>query len=99
MLKKLLIIDDEVAICRTLQIYFKSQFFEVHIAHDAQTGEKLASIVNPHVIILDICMPGKSGLELLPSLKSQLPDSHIIMVTAFHDMENTILKKHWKFGM
>jgi DNA-binding NtrC family response regulator len=90
MLKKLLIIDDEVAICRTLQIYFKSQSFEVHIAHDAQTGEKLASIVNPHVIILDICMPGKSGLELLPSLKSQLPDSHIIMVTAFHDMENTI---------
>ena len=90
MLKKLLIIDDEVAICRTLQIHFRSNDFEVSIAHDAESGEILADKIKPHVIVLDIRMPGKSGLDILPSLKASLPDSHIIMITAFHDMESTI---------
>lgn len=90
MLKKLLIIDDEVAICRTLQIHFRSHGFEVSIAHDAESGEILAEKIKPHVIVLDIRMPGKSGLDILPSLKTSLPDSHIIMITAFHDMESTI---------
>jgi DNA-binding NtrC family response regulator len=90
MLKKLLIIDDEVAICRTLQIHFKSQGFEVEISHDALSGEAQAQRLKPHVIVLDIRMPGMSGLEILPRLKAQSPECHIIMVTAFHDMESTI---------
>jgi DNA-binding NtrC family response regulator len=90
MLKKLLIIDDEVAICRTLQIHFRGNDFEVSIAHDAESAEVLADKIKPHVIVLDIRMPGKSGLDILPSLKATLPDSHIIMITAFHDMESTI---------
>jgi DNA-binding NtrC family response regulator len=42
------------------------------------------------VVILDIRMPGRSGLDGLPDFKSLLPGAHIIMITAFHDMETTI---------
>ena len=35
-------------------------------------------------------MPGRSGLEGLPDFKALLPGAHIIMITAFHDMETTI---------
>ncbi|PCI59526.1 MAG: Fis family transcriptional regulator [Gammaproteobacteria bacterium] len=88
--KKLLIIDDDVAICRTLQIHFSSQNFQVKLAHDAEQGLLSAIEFKPQIIILDIRMPGKSGLDVLPDLKSNLADSHIIMITAFHDMESTI---------
>jgi DNA-binding NtrC family response regulator len=44
----------------------------------------------PELIVLDIRMPGKSGLEGLPEFKSAMPGVHIIMITAFHDMESTI---------
>lgn len=90
MIKKLLIIDDDVAICRTLQIHFSSQNFQVQLAHDAEHGLLSTIEFKPQIIILDIRMPGKSGLEILPELKGKLPDCHIIMITAFHDMESTI---------
>ncbi|MBL4910851.1 MAG: sigma-54-dependent Fis family transcriptional regulator [Alteromonadaceae bacterium] len=89
-MKKLLIIDDDVAICRTLQIHFSSQNFQVQLAHDAEQGLLSTLEFKPQIIILDIRMPGKSGLEILPELKAELPDCHIIMITAFHDMESTI---------
>jgi DNA-binding NtrC family response regulator len=41
-------------------------------------------------VILDIRMPGRSGLELLPDLKALQPSPAVVMITAFHDMETTI---------
>ncbi|MCP4128151.1 MAG: sigma-54-dependent Fis family transcriptional regulator [Gammaproteobacteria bacterium] len=88
-MSKILIIDDDVASCRTLQVHLNSQGHDVSIAHSV--GEGLRAAQNtPNLIILDIRMPGRSGLEGLPEFKQLLPDCRIIMITAFHDMESTI---------
>ena len=89
-MSKILIIDDDVASCRTLQFHLQSQKSEVEIAHSVTDGMNHALNNTPELIILDIRMPGKSGLEGLPEFKSAFPDTHIIMITAFHDMESTI---------
>ncbi len=86
----ILVIDDDVASCRTLQLHFRSQGHEVRLAHDLNAGIEAVGEVPPNLIILDIRMPGKSGLEGLPLLKQHLPDTPVIMVTAFHDMDSTI---------
>jgi len=89
-MKKILIIDDDVASCRTLQLHFLSEDFEVQIAHNVEDGLATGKVLQADVIILDIKMPGRSGLEGLPDFKENHPDTPIIMITAFHDMDSTI---------
>ena len=86
----LLIIDDDIASCRTLQLHFRSQGFETQLAHNIDDGLETARRTQPDLIILDIHMPGRTGLEGLPEFKQLLPDAPIIMITAFHDMDSTI---------
>jgi len=89
-MSKILIVDDDLASCRTLQLHLSSLGHDVALAHSAAEGLHAALAAPPDLVILDIRMPGKSGLEVLPELKEQLPDTRVIMITAFHDMESTI---------
>ena len=89
-MSKILIVDDDLASCRTLQLHLTSQGQAVTLAHSADEGLALAIADPPELVILDIRMPGKSGLEVLPELKQRLPETGVIMITAFHDMESTI---------
>jgi len=86
----ILIIDDDIASCRMLQMHFRSQGHKVALAHSVDDGLGQDDALAPEVIILDIRMPGRSGLEGLPDIKEKFPDSRIIMITAFHDMNTTI---------
>jgi DNA-binding NtrC family response regulator len=85
-----LIIDDDVASCRTLRLHFHSQGYEVRLAHTMEDGLDAARADTPALVILDIRMPGQSGLEGLPALKALAPDTPVIMITAFHDMDTTV---------
>ncbi|MDP6967689.1 MAG: sigma-54 dependent transcriptional regulator [Gammaproteobacteria bacterium] len=87
---KILVIDDDVAICRTLEIHFDTLGHHVSTAHSAEASLSEAEIFQPDVIILDIRMGGLSGLDILPELKQKLPQVRVIMITAFHDMNSTI---------
>jgi DNA-binding NtrC family response regulator len=89
-MSQLLIVDDDAASCRTLQLHFRSHGHEVQVAHNMEEGLAAARAVTPDVIILDIRMPGRSGLEGLPDLKQDFPDTPVIMITAFHDMDTTV---------
>ncbi|MET0047896.1 MAG: sigma-54 dependent transcriptional regulator [Sedimenticola sp.] len=87
---RILIVDDDVAGGRTLQLYLSAQGHEVELANSVDEGLSAAADLDPELIILDIRMPGRSGLEGLPDFKASQPGVHIIMITAFHDMESTI---------
>jgi len=87
---KILIVDDDAASCRTLQLHLSAGGHQVQIAHDVGSGLDAARTLEPDLLILDIRMPGTSGLEGLPQFKTLLPGLHVIMITAFHDMESTI---------
>ncbi len=89
-MSKILIVDDDLASCRTLQLHLTSQGQTITLAHSGDEGLKAAVADPPHLVILDIRMPGRSGLEILPDLKQRLPQTRVIMITAFHDMESTI---------
>ncbi len=89
-MSRLLIIDDDAASCRTLQLHFSSQGHAVELAHNLEDGLAAARAHMPDLIILDIRMPGRSGLEGLPEFKQDLPDTPVIMITAFHDMDTTV---------
>ena len=59
----ILIIDDEEALCLTLEDFFIGQGFRVHLAHDGAQGVRVARAHHPDIILSDIRMPGIGGHE------------------------------------
>ncbi|NQT57805.1 MAG: response regulator [Bacteroidetes bacterium] len=81
--------DDDAAIRKILQIILKKEGFVVSICDSGNSLLDLLSIKSDEIdcIVLDIKMPGISGLELLGILKSKYPYIPVIMLTAFTDLD------------
>ncbi len=86
----ILIVDDDPASCRALELHFRSQGHRVAVAHSAEEGLGDAAHAAPDLVILDVRMPGRDGFEALPDFKQICPGARVIMITAFHDMDSTI---------
>lgn len=81
-MKRLMIVDDESEICDFLKLFFEDRGFEVSSALSGQKALEIIGQVKPHVILLDIHMPGMDGLSALREIKKRQPDCKVIMVTA-----------------
>ncbi|MEA3276238.1 MAG: sigma-54 dependent transcriptional regulator, partial [Pseudomonadota bacterium] len=89
-MSRILIVDDDTAGCRALQLHLQAQGHEAATAHSVDEALAAAGAGPPELVIMDIRMPGRSGLEGLVELKKDFPGVRVIMITAFHDMESTI---------
>jgi putative two-component system response regulator len=84
--EKLLIVDDEVAIRKLLRQKLSREGYQCEEAPDAEQTMNMLAINPIALVIMDIKMPGKSGIDLLPEIKSGYPDTAVIMVTAVTDI-------------
>ena len=89
-LKHILVVDDEEYILEMLDDFLTFQGYAVTKANSgAKAMEKIAEM-QPQVVIMDIKMPGLSGLEVLSHVKDQHKDTFVIMLSAFGDMATII---------
>ncbi|MBU1045099.1 MAG: response regulator [Candidatus Omnitrophica bacterium] len=98
--KKVLLIDDEENFCFLVkQNLEETKEFDVEYANDPDKGIKLVKKLIPDVILLDITMPKKSGLQVLEIIKQDAKTMAIpiIMLTALSD-DNTKLKAAYLYG-
>jgi len=86
----LLIVDDEAAIRRVLCQKLSREGYQCEEADSAEQTLNTLATSPVALIILDIKMPGKSGIELLPEIKSGYPDTAVIMATAVNDINVAI---------
>lgn len=91
--KKILIADDEPDILEIIQYNLQSEGYEVQTAKNGNEAIDQAKRFNPDLIILDIMMPGKNGIEVCNILRMQpaFNDTLIIFLTALSD-EGTEVK-------
>ena len=79
---KILIVEDEADLARGLEINLRQEGYAVVKAATGEAGLKLAFQENPHLVILDVMLPGLSGLDLCRQLRQKGFDAPIIMLTA-----------------
>ena len=87
---KVIIADDEVIEIEYLHKMFQKHSEEFQITGIASNGKdvlRLAEETIPDAVIIDICMPGESGLEAAKELKKRFPDTCVILNTAFAEFE------------
>jgi putative nucleotidyltransferase with HDIG domain len=86
----LLVIDDEAAIRKLLHQKLLGEGYQCEEADSAEQALIMLQASPIALAILDIKMPGKSGIELLPEIKSGYPDTAVIMATAVNDINVAI---------
>ncbi|MBM3294784.1 MAG: response regulator [Candidatus Aminicenantes bacterium] len=87
---KILVVDDELTVCKSIRQALLREDYEVDMALSGEEALRKEAERHYDVMIVDLMMPGLSGMDLLKSLKAQNPDSKIIMVTGYPTMKNTI---------
>jgi DNA-binding response OmpR family regulator len=89
-IKKVLVVDDDPYVFELVQLYVEGENTEVLQALDAYTGLDLAMRQSPQVIILDIMMPGMSGLEMCRTLRDipAVADTPVVMLSAKAEPED-----------
>lgn len=87
---KILVVDDEISILETLEMYFSERGAQVYKADKGEKGFALFCEHKPDIVILDIHLPDCSGLDLLNRIRSEGCLTKVIMITAYHDMDTTI---------
>jgi DNA-binding response OmpR family regulator len=75
----ILVVDDDPVILKLLEVNFEMEGFTVLVAHDGEEGIEVARQDRPDVIVSDIMMPKRSGLELVSELKGD-PDTSDIPI-------------------
>ena len=83
----LLIVDDEAGIRRLLRQKLSGQGYHCKEAGNSEQILYTLETDSVALVILDIKMPGKSGIELLPQIKSGYPDTSVIMATAINEVD------------
>jgi len=86
---KILVIDDEDSMLKTYRSVLKSEYEPVLLSDSTKALETIKHD-NFGVVLLDLRMPVKDGLEVLPEIKKHYPDLEVIMVTAVQDVKSAV---------
>ena len=92
----LLIVDDDLTFCRVLTRAMEGRGYQVTVAHDVAQAMWSAVQYPPQFAVVDLCMPGPSGLALVKKLKELDADIRVVVLTGYASIATAI--EAIKFG-
>ena len=78
--EKILIVDDEVMMCKLIKSFLDQENYTTYMAHDAATALKIMEEITPDLIILDVMLPDISGVDLCLELRRRT-QCHILFLS------------------
>lgn len=87
---KVLIIDDEADIRNLLGRIIKLEGFDVDLAEDAAKGYSMLKKSSYHVILCDVRLPDGYGVDMVPLIKKEYPNTEIVLLTAYGKIEDGV---------
>ena len=91
MAERILIVEDEVKLAGLLRDYLVREGFEVSVVHRGDEVEEHVRAQGADLVLLDLMLPGKNGLEVCKALRASSHDVAVIMVTARVDEIDRLL--------
>ena len=88
--QRILIVDDEAGIRDSLETLLQMEGFRVDLAADGNAGLDQLARHSYDLMLLDLALPGESGIDLLPRIKSLVPDLPVILITAYGTVGNVV---------
>jgi len=84
---KILIVDDELDVCRFAKSFFEARGLAVLTASSGQEGLRIFAEHRPDIVLIDVKMEGMDGVALLKEIKKIDKNAEAIMVSAIEDMD------------
>ncbi|WP_040400176.1 response regulator transcription factor [Cecembia lonarensis] len=91
-MKKVLLIEDDELILKMVEFKLSKEGYQVYIARDGDSGVRAIHELRPDLVITDLMMPFKSGLEVTYLVKKEYPDLPIIVLSALGEEESSVQK-------
>ncbi|AWW32943.1 response regulator [Echinicola strongylocentroti] len=91
-MKDILVIEDDQLILKMVEFRLKKEGHKVVIAEDGNKGLDALDNWEPDLIITDIMVPYKSGIEIIEFAKNKYPKCPIIVLSALGDEEGTVME-------
>jgi DNA-binding NtrC family response regulator len=85
-----LVIDDEGGIRESLEVLLTLEGYRVEMAIDGEEGLRMLESRTYDLVLLDLALPGQTGLELLPQIKERYPELPVVMITAYGTVDNVV---------
>ncbi|HVN80828.1 MAG TPA: sigma-54 dependent transcriptional regulator [Terriglobia bacterium] len=86
----ILVVDDEPDIRESLELLLCQANYKVKVAENGTSGLKQIESEPFDLVLLDVMMPDKNGLEVLEEIQRSSPETAVIMITAFGTIENAV---------
>lgn len=87
---KILVIEDEAQLSDAMTTYLEAEGYDCETATDFNTGNEKALLNNYNCILLDITLPGGSGIEILRELKNKNPEAGVIIISAKNSLDDRV---------
>lgn len=88
---RVLIIEDNIELCHAVQLGLEQSGFQVDVAYDGTSGEEKAYTNEYDMILLDLNLPEKDGIDILRYLRSEEVETPVIIITARNEIEERAL--------
>ncbi len=91
MATKILLVEDEPKVSAFIRRGLEEEGFEVEVAYDGTFGQRLALHQEFDLLILDVILPGQSGLEVLRAVRAQNQELPVLLLTALGTTQDKLL--------
>lgn len=88
---RVLVVEDDATVAEVVRTYLERAGLLIEHAADGVTALRLASRTPPDLVVLDLMLPGLSGLEVCQRLRRSRPDVPVIMLTALGEESDRLL--------
>ncbi len=87
---RILVVDDESTLTYILQMVLEENDCDVRTASSAEEGLEIFEQFSPDVALLDIVLPGMSGLDLLDRIKEKAPSTEVLLMTSHSSLDTAL---------
>jgi CheY-like chemotaxis protein len=89
-MRRVLVVDDERLVADTLTLVFGKGGFDAKAAYSANDAMERARVFQPELLLCDITMPGKDGIELVSEINREFPGCRVLFLTGFYSNLNKV---------